>query len=499
VPSLRTVRELSLPALDRASRDADIIPVFKEVAYDTGTPIAAFRKIARGPRSFLLESVEGGERWARHSFLGPGSPLGIRVDGGEATLNEEAGERRFAVPSPLDALRSVMKPKRVARFESLPRFVGGWVGYLGFGAVRWFEPRVPQRHGSDSSFSDSEWMFVDRLVAFDNLRHTVTLMACVEPARFATTEAAFRAGRARIEALEEALRGPLPDEPEDAVPSHVRSVWGDDEFEAAVDRIRELIRAGECMQVVPSRRVVADYRGDPFSLYRRIRLHNPAPYLHYVRFGERVIAGASPEVLIRVEDGRAIVRPIAGTRPRGRTPAEDRALEAELRADPKELAEHVMLLDLGRNDVGRVSVTGSVAVEEREIIERYSHVMHLVSQVSGELRPEVDALDAIAAAFPAGTVSGAPKVRALEIIDELEPVSRGPYSGAVGYVGFDGNVDLALSIRSIALAGTELRFQAGAGIVHDSDPRRELEETSHKMRGMLIALGARDPERGAAP
>jgi anthranilate synthase component I len=493
LPSLRTISELSPREFERACQDAGLIPVFKEVVFDTGTPVAAFRKIARGSHAFLLESVEGGEKWARHSFLGEGLTRVLRVVGDQAYLQEDGEERRLAAESPLAAIRSVLGKRRVARFGGLPRFVGGLVGYLGFGAVRWSEPRVPQRHGPDPSFPDSEWMWVDRLVAFDNLRHSVKLIACVEPALFASVEAAFSAGHERIAELEGLIAGPLPDEPEEAFPEDVRSEWDGESFKAAVERVREYIRAGDCMQVVPSRRVTAKYHGDPFSLYRRIRAHNPAPYLHYVRFGQRVVAGASPEVMVRVEAGRATVRPIAGTRPRGSTPEEDLALEAELRTDPKELAEHVMLVDLGRNDVGRVSVIGGVRVEERGVIERYSHVMHLVSQVSGQLRPDVDALDAVAAAFPAGTVTGAPKVRALEIIDELEPVARGPYAGAVGYLGFDGNVDLALSIRSVALAGTELRFQAGAGIVHDSDPQRELEETSHKMRGMLVALGAVEP------
>jgi anthranilate synthase component 1 len=479
---------MTLSTFERLAAHGNLVPVWRELPGDTETPVSAFLKLPTPSHAFLLESVQGGERWGRYSFLGD-EPLALVRQTADGVVVEQSGSRSLSEEQqPLDALRAMLAEFQFARPEGAPPFVGGLVGYLGHGAVRWFEPRVPQRHGPDPDFPDGEWMLVDRCAVFDNLAHRLRVWASVFLPRFETVKEAYRAAMERADALADALQRPLP-APVPVPPlGELVDGWDRAGFEAAVARAREYIAAGDCYQVVLSRRLSAEYRGHPFELYRALRRVSPTPYLFFLRFGERALAGASPELLVRLSGETVTVRPIAGTRRRGATPAEDAALEAELRADPKERAEHVMLVDLGRNDVGRVSRPGSVRVEEREVVERYSHVMHLVSQVSGTLDAGLDAWDVLAAAFPAGTVSGAPKVRALEIIDELEPVSRGPYAGAAGYVGFDGDMDLAIAIRSVALSGTALRFQAGAGIVHDSVPASEYQETAHKLRAALVAI-----------
>ena len=492
------LNELKYSEFARLARRGNLVPVYREVRGDTETPVSAFLKLPAPSHAFLLESVEGGERWGRYSFLGDRPRLLLRQQG-VTTAIEERGRRTIVEEgAPLQTLRQILAQHKLAKASDLPRFVGGLVGYLSYGSIRWFEPRVPQRHGPDPEFPDAEWMLTDRLIVFDNLTHRIKLLACADLARHRSAKASFLAAMEQIEQLSRALARPVPPAPAPVRPRRIQDVSGRESFLQGVERIREYIKAGDCFQAVMSRRLTADYAGDPFELYRLLRGTSPAPYLFYVRFGERVLAGASPELLVRCEGGTVTVRPIAGTRPRGLNREEDARLEAILRADAKERAEHVMLVDLGRNDVGRVAVPGSVHVDQREVIERYSHVMHLVSEVSGKLRPELDSLDALASTFPAGTLTGAPKVRAMEIIDELEPVSRGPYGGAVGYIGHDGAIDMAIAIRSVALAGHKLRFQAGAGIVHDSDPVRELDETSDKLRAALVAFGAAEPSSGGA-
>ncbi|HZX41719.1 MAG TPA: anthranilate synthase component I family protein [Myxococcaceae bacterium] len=479
---------MSLASFERLAARGNLVPVWRELPGDTETPVSAFLKLPTPSHAFLLESVQGGERWGRYSFLGD-EPIALVRQGADGVVIEPAGSRTFEdQPPPLDALREMLEPFEFARPDDAPPFVGGLVGYLGHGAVRWFEPRVPQRHGPDPDFPDGEWMLVDRCAVFDNLSHRLRIWASVHLPLHPSVEAAYGAAMERADVLAEALRRPLPQPGPAPTLGGLEDGWERAGFEAAVARAREYIAAGDCYQVVLSRRLSADYEGDPFELYRALRRVSPTPYLFFLRFGPRALAGASPELLVRLSGETVTVRPIAGTRRRGSTPQEDAALEAELKADPKEKAEHVMLVDLGRNNVGRVSRPGTVKVEEREVIERYSHVMHMVSQVSGTLDPGLDAWDVVAAAFPAGTVSGAPKVRALEIIDALEPVSRGPYAGAAGYVGFDGDMDLAIVIRSVALSGRRLRFQAGAGIVHDSVPAAEYQETAHKLRAALVAI-----------
>jgi anthranilate synthase component 1 len=490
------LNELKYPEFIRLAAKGNLVPVYREIRGDTETPVSAFLKLRSPAHAFLLESVEGGERWGRYSFLGDRPRLLVRQQAQVTTIEEEGRSHTDEGP-PIEALRKILAQHQLAKAPDLPRFVGGLVGYLSYGAVRWFEPRVPQRHGPDPDFPDAEWMLTDRLIAFDNLTHRIRLIACADLARHPSAKAAFVAAAEEIDNLSLALSRPLPPAP---APIHLKGIedsWGRESFLAAVEKVREYIRAGDCYQAVPSRRLTAHYAGDPFELYRLLRGASPAPYLFYLRFGLRALAGASPELLVRCEAGTVTVRPIAGTRRRGVNLEEDARLEASLRTDAKERAEHVMLVDLGRNDVGRVAQPGTVRVDHRELVERYSHVMHLVSEVSGKLRLGLDSLDALGATFPAGTLTGAPKVRAMEIIDELEPVPRGPYGGAVGYIGHDGAIDTAIVIRSVALAGHKLRFQAGAGIVHDSDPMREFEETSHKLKAALAAFGAAEPSPSA--
>ena len=483
-------QRMSLASFERLAGRGDLVPVWRDLPGDTETPVSAFLKLPDPTHAFLLESVQGGERWGRFSFLGDSPVALVRQVGSKVTVEEGGRTTSSEEAHPLVALRKLLGRTRFARPEGAPPFVGGLVGYLGAGAVRWFEPKVPQRHGADPLFPDGEWMLSQRVAVFDNYAHRLRVWASVRVAEFRTVEAAYRAAMEQAESLATALQRPLGAQVPLAHLGALVDGWERPGFEAAVARAREYIAAGDCMQVVLSRRLTAEYKGPPFDLYRALRIVSPTPYLFFLRFGERALAGASPELLVRLQGQTVTVRPIAGTRPRGATPEADERLEAELRADPKERAEHVMLVDLGRNDVGRVSRPGSVRIEEREVVERYSHVMHLVSQVSGTLLEKKDAFDVLAACFPAGTVSGAPKVRALQLIDELEPVSRGPYAGAAGYVGFDGDMDLAIAIRSVALSGTTLRLQAGAGIVHDSQPAAEYQETVHKLRAALVALAS---------
>src|SRR5215468_2579325 len=479
---------MSLATFERLAARGNLVPVWRELPGDTETPVSAFLKLPTPSHAFLLESVQGGERWGRYSFLGD-EPIALIRQGPDGTVLEQAGSRTFEdeLP-PLEALRELMEAFEFARPEGAPPFVGGLVGYLGHGAVRWFEPRVPQRHGPDPDFPDGEWMLVDRCAVFDNLSHRLRIFASVHLPLHATVDEAYRAAMERADALAEALQRPLPPPSPAPTLGGLEDGWERAGFEAAVARTREYIAAGDCYQVVLSRRLTADYRGDPFELYRALRRVSPTPYLFFLRFGERALAGASPELLVRLQGETVTVRPIAGTRKRGATPAEDAALEAELRADPKERAEHVMLIDLGRNDVGRVSEPGSVRVDEVMTVERYSHVMHLVSNVRGRVNPGTRPGDVVRAAFPAGTLSGAPKIRAMEIIEELEPARRGIYGGAVGYISYTGNLDLAIAIRTLVTKGDTIHVQAGAGIVADSLPDAEHMECVNKARAVVSAV-----------
>ncbi|PZN13213.1 MAG: anthranilate synthase component I [Bacillota bacterium] len=473
------------------------------LALDQETPVTVFRKLAGDGPGFLLESLGGGERAGRYSIIGAW-PARELVCTGTASVFREAGAEREAPADPFVALRAFVRPG--PSWGGL-RFAGGAVGYMGYDAVRFLE-RLPGRPPADPDLPVARFMECAILAVLDHVRHELILLAPATPCLGAAAGAAGAPEAARLQEALDRLAVPstagqpiflsdadgpgLGDGGAGAAgpwSAAVRSRTSRAAFEAAVRRAKEYIRAGDVFQVVLSRRLEFDWHGDPFDLYRALRVVTPSPYMFYLRFdGDTVLLGASPELLVRVEGRRVLTRPLAGTRPRGRTPEEDAALEEELRADPKERAEHTMLVDLGRNDLGKVCSYGTVRVERLMYVERYSHVMHMASDVAGQLAPGRDAVDALAACFPAGTLTGAPKVRAMEIIDELEPVARGPYGGAVGYLGYDGNLDMCIAIRTVYIHRGRGYLQAGAGIVHDSRPMEEWAETEAKARAGLRAL-----------
>ena len=475
------------------AREGNLVPVYREILADTETPVSAYLKIARGDHGFLLESVQGGEKWARYSFLGS-EPAAIFSSRGTAVTLRAAGgaERRWEAADPLAALKDLLAEYRPVALPGLPRFFGGAVGYVAYDAVRFFE-RLPATLPDDLGLPELYFIVPESILVFDNVAQSIKIVVNADLRDPATDpRRAYDAAAARVEELVArlgaALRFPEAITDGDVAPPPVRANLDRAEFGALVERAKEYIRAGDVIQVVLAQRMEVPLRAAPFNVYRALRTIDPSPYMFYLQLGEQILVGASPEVMVRVEDGEITVRPIAGTSPRGTQEIEDRELERALLADPKEIAEHVMLLDLGRNDVGRVAATGSVEVTERMVIERYSHVMHIVSNVRGRLAPNHDCFDAFRATFPAGTLSGAPKIRAMEIIEELEPVRRGVYGGAVGYFGFGGTMDTAIAIRTMLIKGDTVYLQAGAGIVADSDPEREHAECLNKSRGMLQAL-----------
>ena len=477
---------MKTPRFASAADTATHVPVFREVLADLDTPLSAYLKLCHGkPGCFLFESVQGGERWGRYSIVGLPATREIRVHEGTLRILEagrEVGSRESS--QPLQDIREFLRDFRVTPVSGLPRFTGGLVGYFGADLLRYIEPKLaPGRKQCD--VDDIRLLLSRDVVIFDNLRASAFLVTLCE-----SKDASARAtAEKRLDDMQAKLAAPpaVRKRPQ-AISSEFRFAFPEEKFLRAVERVRDYIHDGDAMQVVLSQAMEADFGGDALDVYRALRLLNPSPYLFLLDFGDLQIAGSSPEALVRVEDGQVTVRPIAGTRVRGRDASEDQALERELHADPKERAEHLMLVDLGRNDVGRIANAGSVRVTEQMVTERYSHVMHLVSNVTGELREDLDALDALAAAFPAGTLSGAPKLRALEIIDELEPEARGIYSGAVGYLGWNGNLDTAIAIRTAVIREGKLRVQAGAGVVYDSDAKREWEETLNKSRALLRAV-----------
>ena len=473
------------------------IPLAATVAADLETPLSVYLKLADAPLSFLFESVQGGEKWGRHSIIGLPARTRIEVRGRTVSLiTDDALVERVEADDPLDWIERYQARFVVPDVPGGPPITGGLVGYFGYDTVRLIEPRLgPNPHPDPLGTPDILLMVTDELVVFDNLAGTMTLLCLVDPA----VDGARERGLARLAELYGRLRAPLPARAAsgsglDVAESDFDSGFDETEYTAAVRRIKEYIAAGECMQVVISQRLSVPFEAEPIELYRALRRLNPSPYLFHLDLGDHHVVGASPEILVRLEGGEVSVRPIAGTRPRGADEAEDRANEAELLADPKERAEHLMLIDLGRNDVGRIARAGTVRVTERFEVERYSHVMHIVSNVVGELEPGRSAIDVLRATFPAGTLSGAPKVRALEIIQELEPVKRGVYSGAVGYLSWNGNMDTAIAIRTAVVEGGRLHVQAGAGIVHDSDPASEWRETMAKARAVF--RGVAMAERG---
>jgi len=473
-----------------AAQGYNRIPVTLTTFCDLDTPLSLYLKLADGPWSYLLESVQGGERFGRYSMIGLSSPVRLEVYGRSALLlhgNRLVERRDYG--DPLTFIGEYLDRIKVPPRAGLPRFLGGLVGYFGYDTVRYIEPRLAGIEKPDPIGTPDILLLVsEELAIVDNLTGKLTLVVYAEP----EVPGAYRRAKKRLQELLERLRTPVRiPVSRPFPPSEPASAFGEEAFKAAVERIKRYIVEGDVMQVVLSQRMSKPFRADPLTLYRAIRSLNPSPYLFYFDFEEFHVVGASPEILVRLEDEgtarKVIVRPIAGTRPRGATPAEDQALERELLADEKERAEHVQLLDLGRNDVGRVARIGSVKVTESFAIERYSHVMHIVSQVEGELGEQETPLSVLRAAFPAGTVSGAPKVRAMEIIDELEPVKRGIYAGAVGYIGFHGEMDLAIAIRTAVIKDETIHVQAGAGIVADSNPEAEWQETRNKARAMLKA------------
>ena len=468
------------------------IPLACETLADFDTPLSIYLKLADQPNSYLLESVQGGEKWGRYSMIGLPSRTVMRVHGYQVSILQDGVEvERHDVDDPLAFVESFKDRYKVADIPGLPRFNGGLVGYFGYDCVRYVEKRLGASPNPDPlGVPDILLMVSDAVVVFDNLAGKMHAIVLVDPAE----EQAFEQGKARLAGLLETLRQPITPRrgldlsgPQAAEPEF-RSSYTREDYENAVGRIKEYILAGDCMQVVPSQRMSIDFKSAPIDLYRALRCFNPTPYMYFFNFGDFHVVGSSPEVLVRVEDNLVTVRPIAGTRPRGATEEADRALEDDLLSDEKEIAEHLMLIDLGRNDVGRVSSTGSVRLTEKMVIERYSNVMHIVSNVTGQLREGLTAMDALRAILPAGTLSGAPKIRAMEIIDELEPVKRGVYGGAVGYFAWNGNMDTAIAIRTAVIKDGELHVQAGGGIVADSVPALEWEETSNKRRAMFRAV-----------
>jgi anthranilate synthase component 1 len=466
------------------------IPLMCEVLADLDTPLGVYLKLADGPYSYLFESVQGGEKWGRYSIIGLPCQTLLKVKGHRVTVETDGRIVEEAdVEDPLAYIEQIQQRYRVADHENLPRFTGGLVGYFGYDTIRYIEPRLAVCPNPDAIDSPDIMLLVsDQVVVFDNLRGRLYVILHVDP----TNGGTFEAGHRQLQQLVKRIRGPLPVQPKHSHrridESHFVSGFTEIGFKQAVERIRDYILEGDCMQVVLSQRLSVPYAASPMDLYRALRGLNPSPYMYFLDLDEFHVVGSSPEILTRLEDGVVTVRPIAGTRRRGKNDREDRQLEADLLADPKELAEHLMLIDLGRNDTGRVAQIGSVKLTDKMIVERYSHVMHIVSNVVGRLKEGMTAIDVLRATFPAGTVSGAPKIRAMEIIDELEPVKRGVYSGAVGYLSWNGNMDTAIAIRTAVITGDTLHIQAGAGIVADSQPQSEWEETMNKARAIFRAV-----------
>ncbi|MHC4832406.1 MAG: anthranilate synthase component I [Planctomycetota bacterium] len=473
------------------ARRGTFVPVVREVSADLLTPVSAFLRIAEhSEHAFLFESVEGGERLARYSFLGKDPFLILRAHRDGTAVIEEGGTRRTAERGPMQTLRELMDAYRAPFVPGLPRFTGGAVGMLDYEAVRWFEPSVPVAGGGEGGEAeDAAFMLFDTVLAFDHVQHRILIISNARVRGGADLRSLYDGAVAKIGFLERELERPLavPRRPA-GTPPEFRSNVEATAFEDGVRRIREHIAEGDVYQTVLSQRFEAAIEAPPFEVYRALRRVNPSPYMFFIRSGGRSVVGASPEMLVRVEGDRIETHPIAGTRPRGASEEEDRRLAEELKRSEKERAEHVMLVDLGRNDVGRVAAPGSVRVPTYMSLERYSHVMHLVSVVEGRLAEDRDRLDALASCFPAGTVSGAPKVRAMQLIAELEPEPRGLYAGSVGYLDFAGNLDFCIAIRTIVIEHGRARVQAGAGVVADSDPAAERRETRDKAGAMIRAL-----------
>ena len=468
----------TLAEVKKHKKDGNRVPIYREIVADLETPVSAFLKVNRGGYSFLLESVEGGQRLARYSFIGT-EPYKVI-----ATRGEDRAD-------PLPLIAQELNKYKIVPVSGLPRFCGGAVGYLAYETVSRFE-ELPSPDSDPLGLPESLFMFVDTMLVFDHVTHKIKVLSHVY--LDGDIEKAYQEAVARIDSLVERLKQPLETKRQARPAAHpgnngrLASNFTRQDFEASVLKVKRYITAGEAIQVVLSQRLARPTEVAPFEIYRALRTINPSPYMFFLDFIDFHIIGASPEILVRVEDGMVMTRPLAGTRPRGKNPDEDLRLEKELRGDEKECAEHIMLVDLGRNDIGRVSEPGTVKVSDLMEVERYSHVMHLVTHVQGKLRRDMTAFDALRACFPAGTVSGAPKIRAMEIIAEFETEQRGPYAGAVGYFSFSGNMDMAIAIRTMVMSKGIAYIQAGGGIVYDSVPEREYEETMNKAQALLKAV-----------
>ena len=467
------------------------IPLLREVLADLDTPLSTYMKLCAGPYSYLFESVQGGEKWGRYSIIGLPARKIISIDSHTITIKTDGEiEKEYQVDDPLQEIETLHQAYKVPEVEGMPRFNGGLVGYFGYETIRFIEPRLNKANKPDPIGSpDILLMVSDEVVVFDNLSGKLYIIVHADPSQ----AGAFRQAQQRLDELartlaEQQVGASLTKAARMVDESDFVSGFTQPNFEAAVDKIKQYIVDGDCMQVVLSQRLSIPFESEPVNLYRALRCLNPSPYMYFIDLDDFQIVGSSPEILVRLEDDMVTVRPIAGTRPRGKTEQQDLDLELDLLQDPKELAEHLMLIDLGRNDVGRVAKMGSVELTDKMIIERYSHVMHIVSNVVGALIDGMSAIDVLRATFPAGTVSGAPKIRAMEIIDELEPVKRGVYSGAVGYLSWNGNMDTAIAIRTAVIKEKTLHIQAGAGIVADSVPANEWDETMNKGRAIFRAV-----------
>ncbi|MGJ8686656.1 MAG: anthranilate synthase component I [Spongiibacteraceae bacterium] len=474
-----------------AQQNYNRIPVYRDVLADLDTPLSAYMKLANGPFTFLFESVHGGEKWGRYSIIGLGAKTVLRASGQDITVHcgEELLESECSA-DPLAFVEAFKARYRVPDLADMPAFYGGLVGYFAYDCVRYIEPKLAASTPPDTlNTPDILLMLSEELLVFDNLSGTIKIICHADPGE----PDAYELAQQRVDELEQSLRqlsagfSNLDLSSDGVAETDFVSSFGEENFKQAVSRIREYVLAGDAMQVVVSQRLSIPFSAAPLDFYRALRHLNPSPYMYYLDLGDFNIVGSSPEILARLDDGEVTVRPIAGTRRRGHSDDEDLALERELLADPKEIAEHLMLIDLGRNDAGRVAKTGSVVLSDKMVVERYSHVMHIVSNVTAEVRDDIGAMDVLRATLPAGTLSGAPKVRAMEIIDELEPVKRGVYGGAVGYLSWNGNMDTAIAIRTAVIKDGQLHIQAGAGVVADSQPQLEWKETMNKARAVFRA------------
>lgn len=473
----------------KLAKTHNLIPVYREVVADVETPVSAFLKLGRGKNAFLLESVEGGERLGRYSFIGVSPYLVVTSLNGNVEVKGVLSKKFKGVNDPLKIVEETLAAYKFVSVGDLPPFVGGAVGYVGYDAVRYFE-KIPRTGIDDLELPEMVFVFTDTILIFDHLKHKIKVVAnaFVEKGK---AEQAYRQAMRKVDNLVNRLQKPVllySRKPAKRRTREVRSNVSRAKFTKMVEAAKDYIKAGDILQVVLSQRFTTEIAAEPFDVYRALRILNPSPYMYYLKYQDLELIGSSPEPLVKVEGSKVITRPIAGTRRRGRTPQDEVKMERELTSSRKEKAEHIMLVDLGRNDLGRVCSKGSVKVDDLMFVEKYSHVMHLVSQVSGKLLPSKNAFDVLRAAFPAGTVSGAPKIRAMEIIDELEPTLRGPYAGVVGYCSYSGSLDTCITIRTIVIKGKKAYIQAGAGIVYDSKPALEYKETQNKAQALLKAI-----------